>query len=85
MGYSPRSRKELDMIEHKHTHVLNSPGTRVTEGQSSEAMGRGRPGEIRLEIRWWSAKQVIPWETVDLTFRHGLVWMLTTEAAKPST
>ena len=83
--WATKSRKELDMIEHKHTHILNSPGTRVTEGQSSEAMGRGLPGKIRLEIRWWSAKQVIPWETVDLTFQHGLVWTLTTEAAKPST
>ena len=86
VGYSPWGRKELDMIRHKHSHVLNSPGIRVTEGQSSEAMGRGLPDEIRHERRRWSEKKVMgPWKTVDLIFQHDLVWMLRSEALGPST
>ena len=33
--------------------ILSSPGTRVTEGQSSEAAGRGLPDEIGLWRRLW--------------------------------
>ena len=83
MGYSPWGCKELDTIGHKHTHVLNSPGIRVTEGQSSEAMGRGLPDEVRRGRRWWSKKKVMgPWKTVDLIFQHDLIWMLRTEALR---
>lgn len=33
--------------------ILNSPGTRVTEGQCSEAASRGLPDEIGLWRRLW--------------------------------